>query len=238
MKNFLTSFGRYLLDFAYPRICVACESRITDTSSAICFECQWDLPRNTNLLIHNESQENKFWGKVKTSGIYSFLRFTKGGKVQNILHALKYQNHPELGFFLGKLCGKALKDQVLFTNADYLVPVPLHRSRQRERGYNQAERIAAGIGEVVQIPVRDDLLVRNKSTRTQTRSGGRLSRYRNLEGVFEPTETAPPVLRGKSVILVDDVLTTGATLEVAATALWRTGIRELFIVTLAAVNRS
>ncbi|MBX2951558.1 MAG: ComF family protein [Leadbetterella sp.] len=238
MKNFLTSFGRHLLDFAYPDICVACENRITDTRSAICFECQWDLPRNTNLLIHNESQENKFWGKVKTSGIYSFLRFTKGGKVQNILHALKYQNRPELGIFLGKLCGKALKDQHLFLHADYLVPVPLHRARLRERGYNQAGCLATGISEILEIPVRHDLLARNKSTLTQTRSGGRLSRYRNLEGVFEATETAPEVLRDKAVILVDDVLTTGATLEVAATALWKTGIRELFIVTLAAVNRS
>lgn len=235
MKNFLTSFGRYLLDFAYPETCVACEKQITDTESVICFKCQWTLPRNTNLLIHNESQENKFWGKVKTSGIYSFLSFTKGGKVQNILHAMKYRNHPDLGVFLGKLCGKALKDRKLFTQADYLIPVPLHKSRQRERGYNQAERIAAGIGEILQIPVRDDLLVRNKSTKTQTQTGGRFNRYRNLEGVFGTTDSSS-LLRDKTVILTDDVLTTGATLEVAAAALWETGIRELYVVTIAAVK--
>lgn len=236
MKNLLIPFFRHLLDFAYPRICVACEMQITDTDSAICFECQWALPRNTNLLIHNESQENKFWGKVKTGGIYSFLSFTKGGKVQNILHALKYQNQPDLGVFLGKLCGKALKDRQLFTQADYLIPVPLHRSRQKERGYNQAERIAAGIGEITEIPVRSDLMVRNKSTRTQTQTGGRLNRYRNLKGVFAVNSEASGLLRNKTVILVDDVLTTGATLEVAAAALWESGIKELYIVTLAAVK--
>ncbi|MCD8540256.1 MAG: ComF family protein [Leadbetterella sp.] len=235
MKNFLTSFGRYLLDFAYPTTCVACEKQITDTDSAICFECQWTLPRNTNLLIHNESQENKFWGKVKTGGIYSFLNFTRGGKVRNILHALKYQNNPDLGVFLGKLCGKAMKDLQLFTDADYLIPVPLHRSRQRDRGYNQAERIASGIGEILRIPVCDDLLVRNKSTKTQTRTGGRLRRYRNLEGVFGITK-ASSLLQDRTVILIDDVLTTGATLEVAAAALREAGIKELYMVTLAAVK--
>jgi len=238
MKNFLTSFGRYLLDFAYPRICVACEMQMTDTESAICFECQWALPRNTNLLIHNESQENKFWGRVKTGGIYSFLSFSKGGKVQNILHALKYRNQPELGVFLGKLCGKALKALNLFATADYLIPVPLHPSRRRERGYNQAERIAAGIGEILEIPVREDLLIRHKPTRTQTRTGGRFSRYKNLQGVFGSPSEASAVLKNKTVILTDDVLTTGATLEVAASALWETGIKELYIVTLAAVKRT
>lgn len=237
MKNFITSFGRYFLDFAYPRICVACAMQITDTETAVCFECQWSLPRNTNLLIHNESPENKFWGRVKTSGIYSFLSFTKGGRVQNILHALKYQDHPELGLFLGKLCGKAMQDQQIFTEADYLIPVPLHRLRQKERGYNQAERIAAGIAEILDIPVRHDLLIRNKATDTQTKTGGRLSRYRNLQGVFSIPPGASEILGNKTVILVDDVLTTGATLEVAGSALWEAGIKELYMVTLAAVKR-
>lgn len=238
MKNFLTSFFRHLLDFAYPEICVACEKQVSDTDSAICFECQWSLPRNTNLLIHNESQENKFWGKVKTSGIYSFLTFSKGGKVQNILHAMKYKNRPDLAVFMGKLCGKGLKDRQLFTGADYLIPVPLHRSRQRERGYNQAGQIAAGMGEILGIPVCNDLLLRDKSTKTQTKTGGRLSRFKNLQGVFSTAAGASEVLKNKAVILVDDVLTTGATLEVAASVLWETGIKDLYIVTLAAVNRS
>lgn len=236
MKNFIRYFGRYFLDFAYPRICVACEMQISDTETGICFDCQWALPRNTNLLIHNESQENKFWGRVKTSGIYSFLSFTKGGRVQNILHALKYRNHPDLAVFLGKLCGKALQERQIFSRADCLIPVPLHYSRQRERGYNQAERIAAGIGEMIQRPVYDHVLIRNKSTKTQTRTGGRLSRYRNLEEVFGLTSEACAILRDKRVILVDDVLTTGATLEVAGTALWKAGIKELYMVTLAAVK--
>lgn len=236
MKNLLIPFFRHLLDFAYPRICVACQLQITDTESAICFECQWALPRNTNLLIHNESQENKFWGKVKTGGIYSFLSFTKGGRVQNILHALKYHDQPDLGVFLGKLCGKALKERGLFTQADYLVPVPLHHSRQKERGFNQAERIATGIGEIMEIPVSNDFMIRNKSTRTQTRTGGRLSRYKNLKDVFAVNSEARALLKSKTVILVDDVLTTGATLEVAASALWESGIKELYIVTLAAVK--
>lgn len=238
MKKLLITFCRYLLDFAYPRICVACEKQISDTETVLCFECQWTLPRNTNLLIHNESPENKFWGRLKTGGIYSFLSFTKGGKVQNILHALKYRNQPDLGVFLGKLCGKALQEQQLFTDAHYLIPVPLHRSRQRERGYNQAERIAAGIGEILQIPVRHDLLIRNRFTRTQTQTGGRLNRYRNLQGVFGMVPGATELLKNKTVILVDDVLTTGATLEVAATVLQEAGIKELFIVTLAAVKRN
>ena len=237
MKNFIQSFGRCFLDFLYPRICVACRTQISETETDICFECQWALPRNTNLLIHNDSPENKFWGRVKTDGIYSFLTFTKGGKVQNILHALKYHNLPHLAVFLGTLCGKAVQDQQLFKEADCLVPVPLHPSRLKERGYNQAERIAAGVAEILQIPVYTELLVRNKSTKTQTRTGGRLSRYQNLEGVFELTPQSE-VLYQKRVILVDDVLTTGATLEVAASALWEAAPKELYILTLAAVRRN
>ena len=199
MKNFISNFFLHFLDFAYPRLCVACERQISDTETAICFDCQWALPRNTNLLIHNESQENKFWGKVKTNGIYSFLSFTKGGKVQNILHALKYGNQPDLALYLGKLCGTALQDQALFGDAAYLLPVPLHPGRLRIRGYNQAERIAAGISEMVGIPVRNDLLVRIRPTLTQTRTGGRFSRFRNLEGGFSLTPEAAAVLHNKKV---------------------------------------
>ncbi len=238
MKNFIRSFVSHFLNFAYPRVCVACQTCISDTGTDICFDCQWALPRNTNLLIHNESPENKFWGRVKTHGIYSFLSFTKGGSVQNILHALKYKNHPDLALFLGQLCGKAIGDYRLFPEAECLIPIPLHPTRQRERGYNQAERIAAGIGEICGIPVQTGLLIRNKSTRTQTRTGGRLSRYQNLQGVFGLSSGADVFLKGKRVILVDDVLTTGATLEVAATVLWEAGIKELYVVTLAAVKRN
>ncbi len=233
MKAFLKSIYTHFVDFAYPTICVACEKQTTENESAICFDCLWSLPRTeSHSLVENEL-EKRFWGKVNIAGVYSFLKFSKRGKVQNILHALKYRNSPELAVFLGRIYGKELYSVFLQKDIDLLIPIPLHRDRLKERGFNQSECFANGLSESLGIPVTTDILVRSKAAISQTKTGGRLSRFNNLKDAFSLV-IENKVIKGKNVILVDDVLTTGATIEVAGSLLLENGVKNLYIITLAA----
>jgi ComF family protein len=231
MKNLLSTFYTHFLDFAYPKICVACEKQSTETESAICFDCLWSLPKTNSHNLEENKLDSKFWGKVKMKNVYAFLVFSKRGKVQNILHALKYRNNPDLADFLGKHYGSEIKEHL---TADLLIPIPLHKSRLKERGYNQAEFFAKGLSSSVEIPMLNGALIRNRNSITQTKTGGRFNRYKNLENIFSVSENVFDQLKNKRVILVDDVLTSGATLEVAAKVLYQAGIKELSVITIAA----
>jgi ComF family protein len=229
MKIFAKRFYWAILDFLFPKICVACEKQIINTESAICFSCLWSLPRYSKHLILNQSLEAKFWGKVSIQSVFAYLQFSKRDKVQKVLHALKYKQQKELGKLFGTLLAKDLNTKLL--SDAVLIPIPLHKARLKERGYNQADCVAEGISGVLGYPVMDKVLLRALKTSTQTRSGGRLRRYLNLKTAFYvPAEVPLPY----KVILVDDVLTTGATLEAAAIALQQAGVKEIHIVCLAA----
>jgi ComF family protein len=231
MKNLLSTFYAHFLDFAYPRICVACEKQSTESESAICFDCLWSLPKTNSHNLEENVLENKFWGKVKMKNVNAFLVFSKSGKVQNILHSLKYRNNPDLAEFLGKYYGTEIKETF---SADVLIPIPLHKERLRERGYNQAECFAKGLSESLEVPVMSNALIRNRNSITQTKTGGRFNRYKNIEDIFSVSEDSASVLKNKKVVLVDDVLTSGATIEVAAKVLHDAGIKELSVITIAA----
>lgn len=231
MKKLLSTFYAHFLDFAYPRICVACEKQSTESESAICFECLWSLPKTNSHISEENVLESKFWGKVKMKNVNAFLVFSKSGKVQNILHALKYRNNPELAEFLGRYYGNEL---IEYISADYLIPIPLHKKRFSERGYNQAECFANGLSESLAIPVLSEALIRNRNSVTQTKTGGRFNRFRNIEDIFSLAENSEEMLKNKRVVLVDDVLTSGATLEVAAKVLHEAGVEDLSVITIAA----
>lgn len=233
MKLLLKSFYTHFLDFAYPKICVACEKQSTDSESAICVDCLWNLPRTNSHISGNNVLEYKLWGKLETSGVYSFLSFSKRGYVQNILHSLKYRNNTALGIFLGRLYASDLKSNDIFDEIDYLVPVPLHSDKLKSRGYNQAECIAKGIGEVLNVKVLNSFLIRTKTGASQTKKLGRFNRFKNLSDAFEISAVTEVNIKGKTVALVDDVLTTGSTVEAAGQELLKNGVSKLYILTIA-----
>ena len=165
----------------------------------------------TNYWNHPENPvEQLFWGRVKVERAVSFLFFEKGSIFQHLFHELKYNGKKELGILFGRLFGKKLTESNFDNTIDVIVPVPLHKSRQRKRGYNQSEQIAIGISESLKKPVCNHLLIRQIASKTQTRRS-RYERWQNVEGIFKCTDQQ--FLENKHVLIVDDVITTGATTE-------------------------
>jgi ComF family protein len=190
-----------------------------------------DLPKTEIGFSNSQSLEARFAGKTKIKAVFSFFKFLKGSKVQNLLHNLKYKNRQDIGLYLGKLYGMQLKEQLKSINLDLLIAVPLHESKMILRGFNQSELIADGLSISLNVPHETNLISRQKATETQTRKT-RIERFFNVNEVFIVADESKVV--GKSIALVDDVLTTGATLEVCATALLNAGAKDVVIIVLAA----
>lgn len=178
--------------------------------TGLCLACFEDLPR---ARFHDDPKnrvEQLFWGKVQLQAASSFLLFTPGGMVQRMLHRLKYANDREIGLLLGRYMAEELMASERFATVDLLLPVPLHPSKKRKRGYNQCDVIVEGMRGAWPLPNTKQELMRVISTPSQTRKG-RLDRWRNVGQAFQVQ--GPEGMRGKHVLLVDDVVTTGATLE-------------------------
>jgi ComF family protein len=201
---------KHLINLLYPAQCLACENILHQNESLICLNCLLHLPK-TNL--HNDPSNavcQLFWGRAKVKMATAFLFFTKDGKVQHLIHQLKYNKKPEIGIYLGKLFGKNLSESPCFQGTDVIVPVPLHPKKTKTRGYNQSEKIAVGLSQTMNIPVDTTSFIRRNETETQTRKS-RFSRWENVKEVFAVDDEN--ALRNKHILLVDDVITTGATIE-------------------------
>ncbi|MEO0332530.1 MAG: phosphoribosyltransferase family protein, partial [Bacteroidota bacterium] len=159
-----------------------------------------------------------------------YYKFSKHGKVQKLLHALKYQNHPEVGELSGKWFGYALQKKISKVKVDMIVPIPLHKKKQKKRGYNQCDFIVWGLAEVLDIPWSTQVLVKTENTESQTRKN-RMERYRNSYQAYAIRKGAD--IKGKHILLVDDVVTTGATLGACAKLLLAGGCRTVSIAALA-----
>ncbi|HLG35619.1 MAG TPA: ComF family protein [Bacteroidia bacterium] len=218
----------YLRDFFnlfYPHLCPACGRALSSGEQHMCSVCLWRLPKTNFHLQEDNPVQRRFWGKTNVASAASFVFFDKGEKVQRMLHSLKYQNNTELGIFLGELYGKELKASPLFSSCDGIVPVPLHLKKIRTRGYNQSDFIAEGLSKAMGIPVYKKFLMRTVATSTQTRKS-RYARFENVENVFRLNvrqRTDSPGRGEKAVakhfLLVDDIITTGSTLEACASCL-------------------
>ncbi|MEI9957860.1 MAG: phosphoribosyltransferase family protein [Ferruginibacter sp.] len=167
---------------------------------------------------------------MPVTAAHSEFYFSKESLVQHLIHQLKYKNNTAIGFYLGEMVGKSLLNSNRFNHIDYLIPLPLYPDKERKRGYNQATIICNGMSEVMNIPVITNNVIRQRFTETQTHKH-RTERWENVEGSFWVTN--PTVLKGKNVLLVDDVVTTGATLEACGSILLENDDVKLFIATLA-----
>jgi ComF family protein len=226
--------ARSLFHLFFPHCCPGCGNDVLDHEQLLCLGCISHLPV-TNFHLHTGNQvENIFRGRLPLVSATSYCYFTKDSLLQHLLHQFKYNNHPEIGHWFGRRIGESLLASAHSTLPDALIPIPLFAARERRRGYNQASIVCEGISEVTGIPVWKDIVIRTSSTETQTRKN-RIERWQNIEGRFALQH--PATIRDKHLLLVDDVVTTGATLEACGRTLLAAGNVQLSIATLAVTSR-
>lgn len=208
-----------LKELLFPRYCKVCGRRLMQSEQHLCLGCLLELPRThyerepNNLLMQHFME----WPEVVRATAYFY--YYKEGKYSNLVHHLKYYDHPEVGTYLGRLAANELRQSGFFDGIDLIIPVPLSKKKYQKRGYNQCDYIARGISEATGIPLCTDCMRRDIDTDTQTHKG-RSDRWKNTEGIFRTT--SPETLKGKHILLVDDVATTGATLHACAASLLAT----------------
>ena len=229
MKNKLFRLAEDLLWMMYPSLCAACGRPLFTGEECICTPCRYRLPK-TGFHTHAENPVIKhFWGKVRIQRATAYYYFSKGQRVQELIHQLKYKGRKDVGDTVGKLMGNDLKKSD-FNAVDLIVPVPLHKSRQKVRGYNQCDCIGEGLSAGLNKKFSPHVLERREATQTQTNKS-RYDRYRNVENIFTVAE--PEMVRGKNILLIDDVITTGSTLISCAEAILNVPDTEVFIAAIA-----
>lgn len=218
------------ISLIYPRSCVCCDKLLLKSEEFICNYCFINLPKSRFETEDNTELDKVFYGRVPAKKAGSYLLFEKSGKVQKLLHSIKYQKNRKLAIQLGMWYGETLRENPFFKNLDLIVPVPLHKKKMLERGFNQSEEFAKGLGKTLNIPVSSSNLIRTDYTVTQTRKN-KIERWENVKDKFELLN--PEELAGKSVLIVDDVITTGATMDACYQALQNVNDLQLVIVSLA-----
>jgi ComF family protein len=214
----------------YPHLCLACEKNAPPYGEEICIACKATLPE-TNFHLHKENPfTERFWGRLNLSSGAALYLFNKESRVQHLLHNLKYKGKKEIGEILGRSYGLSLKRSPHFKDVELIVPVPLHYKKERIRGYNQSEMFAKGLSESMNIPYQKDGLKRIVYSDSQTKKS-RIGRVENVQEVFEVHK--PKALEGKHVLIVDDVLTTGSTLETCANKVLEVKGTKVSLVTIA-----
>jgi len=220
-NDFITMF--------FPTNCLICGKRLPSPREVVCLTCEQRMPVTGYTQKPGNTVEMGFWGRVPVEQCTSLFRFEKGSSYQSLLHNLKYRGNRKTGLYLGHLLGYELKHSP-YVGCDLIVPVPIHKKRLRQRGYNQSEIIAKGASEIMEIPVEANLLIRKDHQDSQT-SMGRYERFENVSGSFQIATKAPDINR-KKILLIDDVVTTGATLEACCQALFRKYACLIYIATV------
>lgn len=211
----LKGIGLDLLNLFYPATCCGCGEALVKGEKHLCLSCIASLPRTNFHDMSDNTIEQRFFGKVKIEYATSFLHFEKKTITQRLLHEIKYDGKKELGKMLGQFFGSELKRSRLDA-IDIVIPVPLHPNKLKSRGYNQSEWIAMGITETMGKPLVTDALTRDVETNTQTRKNA-FERWENVDGIFRVA--LPEKVKGKHVLIIDDVVTTGSTIEACAAEL-------------------
>jgi ComF family protein len=234
MKTIIKSLQRHLADIdftklIFPNLCIGCSTTLHKHEDLICFSCERQLPLTSDWLPDTPSH-NPFRGRVEVDKTVSFIHFSKGDIIQKMMHELKYNGRKDVGIGLGSLLGKKLAQYELFNHVDGLVAVPLHPAKVLRRGFNQSAVIIKGIIEHIDKPDLSRALERTEFTPSQT-TMDRFNRFRNMDRVFKCTR--PALIREKHLLLVDDVITTGSTLQACAKSLLDEGAASISVATIA-----
>ncbi|WP_299398433.1 phosphoribosyltransferase family protein [uncultured Gelidibacter sp.] len=219
-----------LLNLFFPQICLSCDNQLEDNELHVCTSCRHELPLTNFENIQQNEVAKILYGRVQLKYASSLLWFSKKGLVQHLLQNLKYKGHEEVGEFLGIWLGEELSKLEGFRTVDVVVPVPLHSKRLRQRGYNQVHKFGAEIAQALNCDFNTHVLQKTKATKTQVFKD-RLRRWNNDDTVFSITEYES--LKGKHILLVDDIITTGATIETCANALLKIEGVTLSVATMA-----
>lgn len=219
-----------LISLFYPRLCAGCNTPLVKGEEVLCLNCLADLPRTNYHLIKDNPVYQIFIGRVNITQATSFCRFDKGGRLQHLLHQLKYKGNREVGHKMGILFGFDLIQNSLYQDIDAIIPVPLHPKKEKKRGFNQSVEICKGFSESMNRPIILGNLVRDIHTDSQTRKG-RFERWENVSGIFKVKNG--DALSEKHLLLVDDVVTTGSTLEACCEPLLKIPGVRVSIATLA-----
>lgn len=230
MLSALKTIASSALHLFYPHICTGCGSDLLNEESQLCLRCIHALPHTNFAGMAGNPIEKQFWGRIAVEACHSEFYFAKEFLIQHLIHLLKYKGDTAIGTYLGELMGLSLLQSNRFRNIDALIPLPLYADKERKRGYNQAAIVCNGISSVMNIPVKNEVVIRSHATETQTRKH-RTERWENVSESFRIEY--PEWLRNKHVLLVDDVITTGATLEACGHTILQTGNVKLSIATLA-----
>jgi ComF family protein len=198
----------------FPDTCTGCNEALLGTEEILCTNCLASLPTTDHVLFpENNPVYERLLGRIKVKQAMAYLYFSKEGMVQNMLHKLKYHNRKDVGFRIGAVLAEAMKKSNQLYEYDLIIPVPLHETRLRRRGYNQSTCFAEGIAEGLGIPINEHVIERLTATNTQTHKS-RIKRWENVNTVFSLKDTE--AIQGKHILIVDDVMTTGATIEACA----------------------
>jgi len=219
-----------LLNLFFPKVCLGCNVELLDNESYICTNCRHELPLTNYHLDNNEAVKKVLYGRVKLEQATALLHFSKKGIVQQLMHNLKYRGYQDVGLFLGKWLGEELKKIKAFHDIDVVVPVPLHRSKLRKRGYNQVTKFGQELAKALEIEFNTQVLQKTISTKTQVFKD-RLLRTSGNSATFSISENQ--TLRGKHILLVDDIITTGGTIESCANALLQIEGIKISVATMA-----
>jgi ComF family protein len=197
----------------YPRVCHACSNSLFRNEEVICTYCRFHLPKTDFHKNAENALSQVFWGRVNLENVCACYYYHKGSKVQQLMHRFKYKGMFEIGVHFGRLYGAELKQEDAFADVEVVIPVPLHPDKQRKRGYNQSEKFAAGLAQGMKIHHETKVLIRTYASETQTKKS-RFNRWENVKEIFQLND--PEKIAGKHILLVDDVITTGATIEACA----------------------
>jgi ComF family protein len=218
------------ISLLFPRLCQACGEHLLRNEKIICTECYVKIPRTGYHLDRNNPVAQLFWGRCFIERAAAFSYYNRGSRITKLIHNLKYRGIREIGPEVGRMYGLSLKNSGFIEGMDLIIPVPLHPSRLRQRGFNQSNTIAYGISEATGLPVSAGSLVRISASATQTKRS-KYERWTNVEGIFGVRD--PEKLKGRHIMLVDDVITTGSTIESCAGELLKIEGVKVSVVALA-----
>lgn len=226
----ITSLFDDFISLIYPKICLGCNNPLLKHEQCICTICQFHIPKTNHFKEKKNDLQKLFWGKVQLNHAAALYEFVKDSPLQKMIHALKYEENQEVGIYLGKQIAYEIEDSTLLKGIDYIIPVPLHPKKEKLRGYNQSMSIAKGIQEILKTEIEITTLQRTVDTESQTKKN-KYSRWENVGNVFEIRDVEK--LKHKHILLVDDVVTTGSTLESCIETLQQTEGIKVSIVTIA-----